>query len=137
MLESHLNPRSWQNTGARLGPFDEDNGIVEVRLEVSPLRRRDAAEAKEVEMRHVDPPPVAMSDRVRRARDRSLNTERAARTAHEGRLAGAELTRDRHDVAETQICRESDGNLFRLFRRVRFDQNSPSCTAGSAATGAT
>jgi hypothetical protein len=50
MLELHLDPRGRKNTGARLRPFDEDNGVVEVRLEVPPLRRRDAAEAKEVEV---------------------------------------------------------------------------------------
>ena len=43
MLEAHLDPRSRQNTGSRLRPFDEDDGVVEVRLEVSPLRRRDTA----------------------------------------------------------------------------------------------
>ena len=137
MLELHLHPRSRKNTGSRLRPFDEDDGVVEIRLEVAPLRRRDTGEAKEVEMRHVDPPLVAMADRVRRARDSSLDSERTARTAYEGRLAGAELTRDGHDVARTQLRREPGGNLLRLFRRVRFDQNSPSCTAGSAATGAT
>ena len=88
-------------------------------------------------MRHVDLPLVAMADRVRRARDRSFDTECAARTAHERRLAGADLTRDRHNVARTQMGSEPGGNLLRLFRRVRFDQNRPSCTAGSATTGAT
>jgi hypothetical protein len=137
MLEPHLHPRSRKNTGSRLRPFDEDNGVVEIRLEVPPLGRRDAAEAKEVEMRHVDPPLVAMADRVRRARDSSFDAEGAARTAYEGGLAGAELARDGHHVARTQLLREPCGNLLRLLRRVRFDQNSPSCTAGSAATGAT
>jgi hypothetical protein len=137
MLEPHLDPRLGKNTGAGLRPFDEDDGVIEVRLEISPLRRRDAAEPKEVEMRHVDASLVAVADRVRRARDRSFDTKRMACTPHEGRLAGTDLARDRHNVAGTQMCREPGGNLFRLFRRVCFDQNSPSCTAGSATTGGT
>jgi hypothetical protein len=92
MLESHLDARSRKNPGAGLRPFDEDDSVVEVRLEVPPLGRRDSAEAKEVEMRHVDAPFVAVADGVCRARDCSFDTERTARTPYKGRLAGAELT---------------------------------------------
>src|SRR4029078_10856361 len=78
VLESHLDPRGRKDTGAGLRPFDEDNGVVEVRLEVPPLRRRHAAEAKEVEVRHVDASLVAVADRVRRARDRCFYALRTA-----------------------------------------------------------
>ena len=42
---------------------------------------------------------VAVADREGRARDRALDAERAAGAADERRLAGAELARDRDDVA--------------------------------------
>ena len=40
----------------RLRPLDEDDGVVEVRLEVAPLRLRDAREAIEVEVGDGDAP---------------------------------------------------------------------------------
>jgi hypothetical protein len=137
VLELHLDARRRQDAGSRLGPLDEDDRVFEVRLEVPPLRRRDASEAKEIEMRHIDAAPVLVTDGVRRARDCSFNAKRTARTADEGRLARSELARDGHDVARAQICGDACSDLLRLFRRASLDQKSPSCTAGSAATGAT
>ena len=90
---------------ARLGPLDEHDRVVEVRLEVAPLRRRDAREAVEVEVRDVDRAGVAVADREGRARDRRGHAERAAGAAHERRLARAELARDGDDVARSRAAR--------------------------------
>src|SRR5205823_3271039 len=78
----------------RLGPLDEDDRAVEVRLEVAPLGRRDALEPEEVEVRDENAALVAVPDRVRRARNRPLDAEPPAGAADEGRLAGAELAGD-------------------------------------------
>jgi len=121
----------------RLRPLDEDDRVLEVRLEVPPLRRRNAAKAKEVEMGHLDAPLVPVTDGVRGAGDRSFDAESPAGTTDERRLARSELARDRHDVARPEICGKPRVDLFRLFRRTGFDQKSPSCTAGSAPIGAT
>jgi hypothetical protein len=48
MLEAHGGARRWQRASSRFRPFDEDDRVVEVGLEVSPLRRRDIAEAEQV-----------------------------------------------------------------------------------------
>jgi hypothetical protein len=137
MVEPHLESRRRQDACSRLRPLDEDDGVVEVRLEVTPLRRGNTAEAKEVEVRYVDATLVPVTDGVRRARDWSFDAQGTARTADERRLARPELAGDRHDVARPEIRGKPRGDLFRLFRRAGFDQNSPSCTAGSATTGAT
>ena len=133
------NPNAWrrQDTLPRLRPFDEDDGVVEVRLEVAPLGRGHALEAKEVEMGDVDFAAIAVTDGERGARHRALDTQRATRPTNEGRLPGAELTRDGHDVTGFQLGRQAGSDLLRLGRGVRLDQNRPSCTAGSAVTGAT
>ena len=69
-----------------LRPLDEHDRVVEVRLEVAPLGRGQAAEAVEVEVGHVRVPRVAVADRERRARDRRGDAERAAGAADERRL---------------------------------------------------
>src|SRR5207248_1163024 len=92
-------PHRRELVAGRLGPFHEDDGAVEVRLQVAPLRRRDALEPEEIEVRDGDAALVAVPDRVRRARYRPLDAEAQARAAHERRLAGAELAGDRDDVA--------------------------------------
>ena len=86
-------------------------------------------------MRHVDAALVPMADRVGGTGHRSLDTERTTCATHEGRLTRAELTRDGHDITGMQICSEPCSDLLGLFRRTCFDQNSPSCTAGSATAG--
>jgi hypothetical protein len=86
VLEVYGRTQRRQDAGSRFRPFDEDDCIVEVRLEVPPLRRRDVAEAEEVEVRHVDAPVIAMADRERRARDWTGDAERARRAADERRL---------------------------------------------------
>src|SRR5919201_1702637 len=67
-----------------------------------------------VEVRDGDGGRVAVADRVRRARHRLLDAERAAGAADEGRLAGAELAGDRDDVAERERGGESRPELLRL-----------------------
>jgi len=124
--EPDLDPRSRQNSRARFRPLDEDDRVVEVRFEISPLRCRDAAETEEIEMRHVDASFVPVADGVGRARDRSFDAERATRTPDERRLARTELSGDGHDVAGPQVGGEPRRDLFRLCRRTRLDQNSPS-----------
>jgi hypothetical protein len=137
VLERHLDARSGNDSGPRLGPFHEDDRIVEIGLEVPPLRGRNAPKAEEVEMRDVDAAGVAVTDRVGRARDRNLDAERAAGTADEGRLSRTELAGDGDDVARPEARRKTCGDLLGLCGGVRLDQNRPSCTAGSATTGAT
>jgi hypothetical protein len=55
-----------------------------------------------------------MTDRVGRARDRALDAERTARAAHERRLAGSELSGDRHHVARGEPLGEARADLFSL-----------------------
>src|SRR5205085_9605626 len=103
--EPRPHPHRRKVVARRLRPLHEDDGAVEVRLEITPLGRRDALEAEEVEVRDGDPALVAMADRVRRARDRPADAEAPAGAADEGRLAGAELARDGDDVARAQLGR--------------------------------
>ena len=115
-------------------PLDEDDRVVEVRLEVAPLCRGHIPEAVEIEMRHLDPAPgIAVADREGRARHRALHSERAAGSANESRLAGAEVSGDGDDIAVPQRGRELGRYALGLFRRVG-GQNRPSWTAGSALT---
>ena len=134
VLESHGRPRGRENAGTGLGPLDEDDRVLEIRLQVPPLRRRDVAEAEEIEVRDVDAPPVPVTDRESGAGDRARHTAGTARTADKGRLPRAELPRDRDDVPRRQPVRELRRELFGLFRRVRLGQKRPSWTAGSAVT---
>src|SRR5256712_9830688 len=77
VLEVYLDACRRQDAGAGFGPLDEHDRVVEVRLQVAPLRRGHTAEAEQVEMRHVDAPSIAMADREGEAPDRALNPERA------------------------------------------------------------
>jgi hypothetical protein len=120
MPQTHRVARRRQDAGPRFGPFDEHDHVVEVRLEVSPLRRRDSREAVEVEMGDLDAGGVvAVTDRVRRARDALAYSERGARAADEGRLAGTELAGDGDDVANAELRREAGGEGLGLLRRLR------------------
>src|SRR2546421_11632416 len=87
VLELHLDARLRQDALSRLWPLDEDDRVLEVRLEVPPPRRRNAAKAKEGEMRHVDPPLVPVADGVRGAGDRSFDAESPSGTSDERRRA--------------------------------------------------
>src|SRR4029078_4473682 len=100
MPQTHREAGRRQDSLPRLRPLDERDRTVEVRLEISPLRRRDALEAVEVEVRDLDAVAVvAIADRVGRASHALTYAECAARAADEGRLPGAELPRDSDDVA--------------------------------------
>ena len=135
VLEPDAQTRRRQDAGAGLGPLDEHDRIVEVRLEVPPLRRRDVAKAEEVEVRDVDATVVPVTDRERRARDRLRHTERAARASHESRLARAELARDGDNVTGLQVGDHARRELLGLCRGVSLAQNKPSWTAGCAVAG--
>src|SRR5918994_7898778 len=100
MLEPDLRPHGRQPARGRLRPFDEHDRVLEVRLEVRPLGGGDRGEAVQVEVRDVWIALVAMADRVGGARDGSGHAERTAGAPDEGRLSGAELARDGHDVTE-------------------------------------
>ena len=56
--------------GASLRPLDESDGVVEVALEVPPLRIGHALEAVKVEMGNVNLTAIEMADGVGRTRDR-------------------------------------------------------------------
>ncbi len=53
VLEAHRDAGGGKADEPRLGPLDEDDGVLEVGLEVAPLRRREPAEAEEIEVRDV------------------------------------------------------------------------------------
>ncbi len=119
MPQTHREARGGQDALPRLRPLDERDRPVEVRLEISPLRRRDALEAVEVEVGDLDAVAVVpMADRVGRARHALAYSERAARAADEGRLPGAELPGDGDDVAQREPPRELGRERLRLLRRM-------------------
>ena len=119
MPQTHREARRRQDALPRLRPFDERDRPLEVRLEVSPLRNRDALEAVEVEVRYLDTVAVvAVADRVGGARDALADAKRTARAADESRLAGAELAGDGDDVAGREPPRELRGERLRLLGRM-------------------
>src|SRR5437660_12873832 len=63
VLEPHGGADRREHAGARRGPRDEDDRILEGRLQGAPRRRRNGAEAAEIEVRDVDAPPVAVAER--------------------------------------------------------------------------
>ena len=50
MLDSNGDAGGGERGEAVLWPLDEDHGVVEVRLQITPFRRREPAEAEQVEM---------------------------------------------------------------------------------------
>ena len=104
-----------------LRPLDEDDGAVEVRLEVAPLGCREPAEPVEVEVRDVDDAGVPVADRERRARHAGGHPERARRAADEGRLPGAELPREQNDVARFELARKARRKSLGLLHRAALD----------------
>src|SRR5262245_40654733 len=120
MPQLHRKARRRQHARPRLGPLDECNRVIEVRLEVAPLGGRHALEAVEVEMRDLAAVRVvAVADRVRRARHAFAHTERDARAAYERRLTTAELARHGHDVADREPRREVGGQCLRFVGGAR------------------
>src|SRR5581483_8986618 len=113
--EARRHPCRREPARARLGPLDEADRVLEVRLQRAPFRRVDPLEAVEVEVAHA---PVAVPDRVRRTRHGPVDAERAGGPADERRLARAELARDRHDVAGLEARGEAGGDALRLGGRL-------------------
>src|SRR5688500_8389790 len=134
MPERDGDARGRQDARAGLGPLDERDRVLEVRLEVAPLGRRHAREAIEVDVRDVDAPAVAVTDREGRTRHRLDDADRATGPAHERRLARAELTADRHDVAGAEPLRQPARERLSLRgRRGRQLDAHPTSGGGSAA----
>src|SRR6478672_1881087 len=116
VLEGHRGAHR-REPGARvLGPLDEGNRAIEVRLQVAPLLGAEKADAVEIEVRDRHGRRVAVADRVRRARDRLPDAERAAGAAHERRLARAKVAGDRDDVARPEPGGEAGAELLGLRR---------------------
>src|SRR4029079_10831842 len=119
MPQTDREARSRQDSLPRLRPLDERDRPVEVRLEISPLRRRDTLEAVEVEVGDLDAVAVvAMADRVGRASHGLRYRECAARATDDARRPGAERPRDSDDVAQREPPRELGGERLRLLRRI-------------------
>ena len=78
VLEGNDRARPREPGAAVLGPLDEGDRAVEVRLEVAPLLRVEAGEPVEVEMGDRNRRLVAVADREGRARDRLDDPERPA-----------------------------------------------------------
>src|SRR6186997_2311784 len=116
VLQTHARLLGWQEPRSGLRPLDEDDGILEVLLQVSPLGMRHALEPIEVEVRDVNPPRVAVADRVGGAGHGPLDAERTRGPAHESRLAGAELPLDEDDVAQSKADRQLRGDALSLLR---------------------
>ena len=114
MLDPNGGGRHRQRMRTGLWPFDEHDRVVEVRLEIPPLRGGDVAKAEEVEVRDVHTPVVAVADGEGGARDRLRDAERPGPASDEGRLAGAELAGDGDHVADAEVCGELGGEPLGL-----------------------
>src|SRR5215218_3784886 len=112
-------PRHRQEARARLRPFDEGDGVLEVALQVPPLRVRHAVEPVKVEVGDRQTSLVEVADGVRRARHGPLDAERAGRAADKRRLARAELTGDGDHVARYELRRQRGGDALGLLGRGR------------------
>src|SRR5688572_30178528 len=121
MPQPHTHPRGRQYAVPGLGPLDEDHGVLEVGLEVAPLRVRDAVEAVEIQVRDVRRARVTVPEGVRRAGHRPRDAELAGRTAHEGGLPGAELSRDRDNVAGLELPGDRSADALGLLGRGRLE----------------
>ena len=111
-----------QRDGLRaLRPLDERDRVrPEVRVEQARVLAVEAGQPVEVEVRErAGRAVVEDPDDEGRAGDRLGHAERAQRAAHEGRLAGAELARDEHDVARPQLAGEGGAGLLGRRRAVR------------------
>ena len=119
MLEQEGNPRHGQSGETCVRPLDESDRVVEVRLEVTPLRSADPDEAVEIEVGDSCCSPVEMPNRKRGARDGLVDAERPAGSPDEGRLACTELAADEDDVAGSEESGELRAERFCLGRRQR------------------
>src|SRR5919197_2390253 len=112
--QTYLGAHGRQLAGRGLGPLDEADRVLEVRLEVAPLGRGHALEAEEIEVRDVRVAWIAIADGEGRARHVGPHPERAASTADEGRLTAPELARDRDDVAGNELARQTRRDFLGL-----------------------
>jgi hypothetical protein len=126
--QTYRDPHVWERAGRRLGPFDEADRVLEVRLEVAPLGRGETLEAEEVEVRDVRIARIPVPDGEGRARDRRRDPERTARATDEGRLAAAEVAGDGDDVADNELTRQlgRDGLGFLRGCGTELGQKRPS-----------
>src|SRR5919109_2907687 len=113
-------PRRGQETGSGLRPFHECDRVVEVALEVAPLRGGHAFETVEIEVRDRNAAAVDVADRVARARHGALDTKGAAGAPNEGRLATPELPGNGDDVSDVELGGERRGDSLGLLRGRRF-----------------
>src|SRR4051794_20986493 len=117
MAEGNDGARGWEPVASVLGPLDERDRAVEVRLEIAPLLRVEAGDAVEVEVRHRRRGLVAVADRERRAGDGLGDAERPGGSTDERRLARPELAGDGDHVPDPETLGERCGERLRLGRR--------------------
>src|SRR5919108_6575644 len=115
--QTYLHAHGRERADRGLGPLDEADRVFEVRFEVAPLRRRQALEAEEIEVRDVRVGRVAVPDREGRARHRRRDPERAAGAPNERGLAATELAGDGDHVTGAQRGRQVRGDRLRIRRR--------------------
>jgi hypothetical protein len=119
--ESNDGPRIREPVTSVLGPLDEGDGAVEVRLQVAPLLGIESGDPVQVEVRDRRRSLVTVSDRERRAGDGARHPERSRRPAHERGLPGAQVARDRDDIARGEAFCETSSKRLRLVRRRGHD----------------
>jgi hypothetical protein len=122
-LDAARNPPQRGEPGLlTMRPLDERDHL---RPEVVGEQRRvftvERLQPVEVEVRDRNPPPVPLADRESRARDGARHTERPASAANERRLPGAELTLHEHEVARTELGRQSGSERLGLRRTGSLD----------------
>src|SRR5437588_735775 len=108
MLDPHpVRDESVQPVTGRLGPLDERDRVrPEVVVEQLRLFAVEARDPVEVDVRDRHVRPITLPDRERRAGHGHRDTKRAARAAHECRLARAELALHQDDVTRTKRSRQ-------------------------------
>lgn len=116
-------------------PLDEDERVLEIRLQFGPVRLGDDAEAIEIEMRNGHRPRVPMSNRERWARNGRSNAERAAGPTDKCRLPAAQFAGDSHEITHADMLCHFGGDSFGLVggSRLEFDHSHVSWL--SRATG--
>src|SRR3954470_19409228 len=88
MTERNVDAGFREPVAAVLGPLDEGDRAVEVRLEVAPFLRVETGDAVQVEVRDGHARLVAMADREGRAGNGLTDAESPRGTSHERGLPG-------------------------------------------------
>src|SRR5215211_2905934 len=117
--QTHLRGCRRKRSRSGLGPFDEADRAVEVRLEIAPLSGRNAGKAVEVEVADVDGAAVAVPDGERRARHALRDPKSACGAADERGLPDTELARDEDDVADAEHAGDASCHCRGLVRSRR------------------